>query len=145
MDYTYDRCMYFFTDGQAARASFFIDTDPQLNSIVNSACSNPIQTNNDITIASNNSSITSRERFNSILLYPRITTGPLNLSVNNQVEGKAELNIYDQRGALMMRQQVFMAGRSLDQINVSKLANGIYFMELKQGPNKQTRKFIVQH
>jgi hypothetical protein len=40
MDYTDDRCMYFFSDGQASRADFFIDTDPQLNSIINSACTN---------------------------------------------------------------------------------------------------------
>ena len=145
MDYTDDRCMYFFTDGQDARASFFIDSDPQLISIVSSACSNTRQGNNDITIATNNSSVSSRERFTSILLYPTITSGQLNLSVNNTSEGKAEINIYNQAGALVSRQQLFISGKSLNQINVSKLANGIYFLELEQGGSKQTKKFIVQH
>ena len=145
MDYTDDRCMYFFTDGQDARASFFIDSDPQLISIVSSACSNTRQANNDITIATNNSSVSSRERFTSILLYPTITSGQLNLSVNNTSEGKAEINIYNQAGALVSRQQLFISGKSLNQINVSKLANGIYFLELEQGGSKQTKKFIVQH
>jgi hypothetical protein len=49
-----DRCMYFFSDGQASRADFFIDTDPQLNSIIHSACTNARGNNNDITITSNN-------------------------------------------------------------------------------------------
>jgi len=145
MDYTDDRCMYFFSDGQVARSNFFIDTDPQLNSIINSACSNARQNNNDITVTSNNSLNPSRERFNSILLYPTITSGQLNLSVNTPVEGKAEIHIYNQTGALMSRQQLFISGKSLNQIDVSKFANGIYFLELEQGANKQTKKFIVQH
>lgn len=144
MDYTDDRCMYFFTDGQAARASFFIDTDPQLISIVSSSCSNTRQSN-DITATSNNGFGSSTARFSSILLYPTVTSSQLNLSVNNGSEGKAEINIYNQAGALMMRQQIFISGRSLSQVDVSKLANGIYFFELGQGPNKETRKFIVQH
>ena len=145
MDYTDDRCMYFFSDGQAARASFFIDTDPQLTSIINSVCSNTRQNNNDITTASNYSSNSSRERFSSILLYPTITSGQLNVSVNNLADGKAEINIYNQTGALMLRQQLFISDKSLSQLDVSKLANGVYFLELGQGANKQTRKFIVQH
>jgi hypothetical protein len=122
-----------------------MDTDPQLNSIINSTCSNTRQSNSDITIASNNSPVSSRERFNSILLYPTITSGRLNLSVNNPAEGKAEINIYNQTGALVSRQQLFISGKSLNQIDVSKFANGIYFLELGQGANKQTKKFIVQH
>lgn len=144
MDYTDDRCMYFFSDGQAARADFFIDTDPQLNSIVNSACSNTRQSNNDITITSTGSFNSARERFNSILLYPTMTSGQLNLSANNR-EGKAEITIYNQTGSLIMRQQIFISGKSINQLDVSKFTNGIYFLELRQGANKQTRKFIVQH
>lgn len=145
MDYTDDECMYFFSDGQGARASFFIDTDPQLISITSSACSNTRPSNNDITITSNNGFNSARERFNSILLYPTITSGQLNLSANTAVGGKAEINIYNQTGALIMRQQIFISGKSLNQIDVSKFANGIYFLELARGANKQTRKFIVQH
>lgn len=145
MDYTDDRCMYFFTDGQAARASFFIDTDPQLASITSSACGTTQRSNNDITIASNNSISTATERFNSILLYPTVTSGQLNLSSNNPAEGKAAINIYNQTGALLLRQEIFISGKSLNQIDVGKFANGIYFLELTQGANKQTRKFIVQH
>lgn len=145
MDYTDDRCMYFFSDGQASRADFFIDTDPQLNSIVNSACVTARQNNNDITITSNNNFNSPGEKFNSILLYPTITTGQLNLSVSNPVDGNNEITIYNQAGALMIKRQLFVAGKSLHQLDVSKLANGIYFLKFGQGTNKETRKFIVQH
>lgn len=145
MDYTDDKCMYFFSDGQASRAGFFIDTDAQLNSIVNSACTNTRQTNNDITITSDNGFDSPRQKFNNILLYPTITSGQLNLSFSNPADGKAEITIYNQAGAFMIKRQLFLAGKSLQKIDVSKLANGIYFLKFEQGTNKETRKFIVQH
>jgi len=108
MDYTDDKCMYFFTDGQAARAGFFIGTDPQLNSIVNSSCSNARQ-NNYITSSSSGSFNSSRILFgNSLALYPTVTSGQLNLTFDRSSEGKAIINIYDQRGALVKKQQVVL-------------------------------------
>ena len=54
--------------------------------------------------------------------------------------------LYNQAGALMMKQQIFISnGKRYDQIDVSKLPNGIYFLEFTQTTNKQTKKFIVHH
>jgi len=146
MDYTDDRCMYFFSDGQASRANFFIDTDPQLNSIINSACTNARGSNNGITITSNNIFNSARTIAGNISLYPTITSGELTISVNNPTEGKVSVNVYNQAGALMMKQQIFISnGKRYDQIDVSKLPNGIYFVEFTQTTNKQTKKFIVHH
>ena len=145
MDYTDDRCMYFFSDGQASRAGFFIDTDPQLNSIINSACTNA-RVNNNITTTSNNSFNSSRTIAGDLLLYPTITSGQLTLSISNSTEGKTDINIYDQAGALMMKQQLFISnGKRYDQIDVSRLPNGIYFLEFSQTASNQTKKFIVHH
>lgn len=144
MDYTDDRCMYFFSDGQVSRANFFIESDPQLNSIINSACGTTRQVNNDITNVSNNRLNSSRATLtNNLIIYPTITTGQLNLSFGKMTGEKAEINIYSQTGALMMKKQV--TGKMIDQLNVGNLANGIYFLELSQGTIRQTRKFVVQH
>jgi len=146
MDYTDDRCMYFFSDGQASRADFFIDTDPQLISIVNSECANTTGNRNDITVASNINSGSSKIIVADLLVYPTITSGQLNLSIANSISGKAEINIYNQTGVLMMKQQIIISsGKNIDQIAVGKLGNGIYFLEFGQGINRQTRKFVVQH
>ena len=60
------------------------------------------------------------------------------------MEGKGGINIYNQAGALMMKQQLFISnGKRYDQVDVSKLPNGIYFLEFTQSLNKQTTKFIV--
>ena len=109
MDYTDDRCMYFFSDGQASRANFFLDADPQLSSIINSACTNARGNNNDITVSSNNTFNSARTISNDISLYPTITSGELSISVNNPSEGKTSVNIYNQAGALMMKQQIFIS------------------------------------
>jgi hypothetical protein len=146
MDYTDDRCMYLFSDSQVARADFFIDTDPQLSSIVNSACTYTRLSNNDITVTSNSTFNSSKTIAGDISLYPTITSGQLTLSINNSTEGKVGLNIYDQTGALMMKQEIFIStGKRYNQLNVNKLANGIYFLQVTDGVNKSTRKFIVQH
>ena len=144
MDYTDDKCMYFFSDGQASRAFSFIDSDPQLISIVSSACSTTRQVNNDITTISNGGVNSSRTILsNDLILYPTITSGVLNLSFTKTSNEKLDINVYSQTGALMMKKQV--AGKTLDQIDVSRLSNGIYFIEVSQGVMRQTRKFVVQH
>ena len=144
MDYTDDRCMYFFSDGQVSRANFFIDSDPQLTSIINSACGTTRQTNSDITNVSNPGFKSSRKLLTSdLIIYPTITTGQLTLSFSKTTVGKAEIHIYSQAGSLMMKKQ--MAGKTVDQLDVSGLSNGIYFLEVSQGIIRQTRKFVVQH
>ena len=147
MDYTDDRCMYFFSAGQSARASFFIDTDPQLNSIVNSVCSNQRGNNNDVTTAgSNQSAITRNSLVNNLSLYPTITAGKLTLSLENSTGGNTPVRIYGQSGSLMMTRYIYVAkGIGLNNLDVSKLANGVYFLQLGEGAEKITKKFFVQH
>jgi hypothetical protein len=147
MDYTDDRCMYFFTDGQAARADFFMNTDPQLNSIISSNCSHPPGNgNNDITNSTFTNSGVSRMNNPAFSLYPTITSGNLVLSVNNSRSGNAQILIYSETGALVLKQTVFITkGSTENGINAGKLANGAYILQLNQGTEKQTRKFIVQH
>lgn len=144
MDYTDDRCMYFFSDGQASRANFFIDSDPQLNSITSSVCGTTRGVNNGITSVSNSGLNSSRTILtNDLNIYPTITTGQLNLSISKISSEKGVINIYSQTGSLMMKKQI--AGKTVEQIDVSSLVNGIYFLEWSQGAIRQTRKFVVQH
>jgi len=145
MDYTQDKCMYFFSDGQTARADYFIVNDPQLNSIVNSACGNI--TRNNITSDANNAAASSRLIVNNdISLYPTITSGELTLVTTGKKNESAELNIYNPAGSLVMKQKVFIAeGNNRKDLNVSKLGNGIYFLLLSSGTERKMEKFIIQH
>jgi len=144
MDYTDDKCMYFFSDGQAARADYFITNDPQLNSIVNSSCTSVQRASNDITAIQNGNPVLSRVIAGDISLYPTITSGQLTLSITGFQDQNTGITIYNQAGALMKRQQIFFSGKA-NQIDVSGLANGIYFLQVNNGSGKQSRKFIVHH
>jgi hypothetical protein len=146
MDYTADRCMYLFTDGQATRADFFIGTDPQLNSIINSSCSiTPGRSNKDFITSTNSNNSISRISNPAFSLYPTITSALITLDLNKAVEKKSFVNIYDQHGRLMMKLEVLVSNGNTKEIDVSRLANGIYFLQLNNGTDKTTRKFIVQH
>ena len=145
MDYCYDRCVYFFSDGQVSRMDYFIDNDAQINSIVNSGCNDTRTNSSDITAATNRIITSGRAVDAELSLYPTITQGLLNLSTGKQVNGKAEITIYNQTGGLLMKQRIIFSGKTFDQLDVSRLANGMYFLQLNDGVNKRTRKFIVQH
>jgi hypothetical protein len=145
MDYTYDRCMYFFTDGQDARADFFLDTDPQLQSIINSSCITAAA-NNNITTSGNSAVISSRITTSDFAVYPSITNGPINLELSAGKTGLAEINIHNLAGALVMKQQIAVVeGMNTKTMDVSRLQNGMYILQLNQGNTRAVTKLIVQH
>src|SRR4030095_10757420 len=145
MDYTYDRCMYFFTDGQDARANFFIDTDPQLQSITNSSCTT-IAATNHISVPGNSAVIDSRITSSDFAIFPSITSGPINLELNAGKTGLAEIKIYNQGGALVMRRQIpVVEGMNTKTMNLGQLQNGMYILQLSQDNIKSVKKLIVQH
>ena len=143
MDYTYDRCMYFFTDGQDARANFFLDTDPLLQSITNSTCLTAIANSNRTTVES---SVNASRIKNDFALYPSITSGPVNLEFNASKTGLAEVNIYNLAGAVVMKQQIaFTEGLNTKTINLNRLQNGVYIFQLNRDNTKVVKKLVLQH
>jgi hypothetical protein len=145
MDYTYDRCMYFFTDGQDARSDFFLDTDPLLQSIISSSCTTAAA-NSKISTSDKSAVISARITENGFTIYPSITTGPVNLELNAGKAGSAEINIYNQAGAMVMKQRITVVeGMNIKAINLSRLQNGLYILQLNQGNTKSVKKLIVQH
>ena len=145
MDYTDDRCMYFFTNGQAGRADYFISTDPQLNSIINSTCT-AVSGNKESTTSVSSERINSGISDKTFSIYPSVTTDRLDLSINNSKAGKGEILVYNSMGLLVMRQQtVIREGSNITDLNVGKLINGNYIVKLNQGSEQLTGKFIVQH
>jgi hypothetical protein len=148
MDYTDDRCMYFFSDGQVSRMDFFIDSDPQINSIVNSSCDDGRGGGNRLItgIYSTNNSASRPDQSTTLNIYPSLTDGQINLHLHGYKTGTAELNIYNQSGVLIMKQKIFIKeGNSISTLNVSRLGNGIYFVQVNDGRRKTAGKFILQH
>jgi len=143
MDYTDDRCMYFFSDGQDTRSKYFMDNDPQLNSIVNAFC--PSNNNMEVitTVAKTNSMKIDEKTFT---LFPTITSGILHLRYTNFTDAKTEVMIFNESGNLVYKQQLsLMKGKTEYMFNAGKLSNGIYFLHLSNGNKSESGKFIVSH
>lgn len=145
MDYTDDRCMYFLTDGQVSRADYFIDTDPQLQSIVSSSCTT-ITTNTTFVSSTNTGSSSFRTAMGEFAVYPSVTNSIVNIEFTGINNGAVEVDIYSTVGALVMRQRLAVAeGMNTKTMDLARLQNGVYILQLNQGSTKSIAKLIVQH
>jgi len=154
MDYTDDPCMYFFSDGQVSRANFFLDTDPQLQSIINSGLCNENKNNGPVTESSpaaKSSSLFVKEQLakpvkDKLGLYPSPANANIVLEFNSAQKGMSEISVFDQSGVLVSQQKIFIAeGANTRVLDVSRLVNGIYMVQLQQGTSRSVAKLVVQH
>lgn len=145
MDYTDDNCMYFFSDGQVTRMDSYIETDEQIMSIVASSCGgNRVNGNNYITTTPTDAPAL-RLR-NALDLYPTLGSGNVTLQFSSEETGKAEINVYNLSGMLVMKQQIAVSeGINTRNLDLGKLANGFYILQYNQGRRREIGKFIIQH
>lgn len=73
-------------------------------------------------------------------LFPNPTEGQLNVWLEGMAN-KAQIRIYDIMGKLVMQQQ---AVNTLTQLNVSKLAAGVYMVNVNDGKETKSAKFVKQ-
>jgi pregnancy-associated plasma protein-A/type IX secretion system substrate protein len=144
MDYTDDRCMYFLTDGQVSRGDYFIDTDPQLQSIIISSCTT-IAGNTTAVSSASTATISARWQ-GEFFVYPSITSSRVNIQFNGVNNGVAEVNICNSAGALVMKQKLAVVeGPNTRTLDVARLRNGVYILQLNQRSTKSIAKLVVQH
>lgn len=144
MDYTDDRCMYFFSDGQVSRADFFFDSDPQLQSIITSSCTTT--TTSTLLTSSGPSTISGRTAGGEFNVYPSVTSGRVTIDFSTSENGVAEINVYNVSGALVIRQRIAVAqGMNAKTIDLSNVQNGVYILQLAAGDMRSVKKLILQH
>jgi hypothetical protein len=142
MDYTDDRCMYFFSDGQVGRANFYISNDPQLMTIVNSGACTSGPGNKLITVQQT----VPETNHGSFAVYPTVTAGPATINYSAINSGLVQLNVYNQSGMLVMKQQmVVVAGENSKQLDLTGLSNGFYLVQINQNNQRSIQKIIIQH
>jgi hypothetical protein len=145
MDYTDDRCMYFLSDGQVSRADYFIDTDPQLQSIINSSCPT-VAANTAFVSSGNTAAIFSRISQGEFFVYPSITNSSVNIEFNAVNNGVAEVNVYSSAGSLVIKEKLAVReGFNTRTMDVSRLRSGSYILQLNQGSARFLVKLVVQH
>ena len=75
-----------------------------------------------------------------INIYPNPVKDVLNILINS---GSATLKLYDASGRLVRHQQV--AGRTVQQIPVGYLKNGLYLLKIESAARVTTKKIVIQH
>lgn len=76
---------------------------------------------------------------NSLILFPNPTTDVLNIHFTNTVSN-AKIFIYDTTGKIIYSNEI--ENTNTNQIDISTLSNGIYFVKIVTGEKSETKKII---
>jgi hypothetical protein len=94
-------------------------------------------------IVTRNTSVRNINTLNNIVkVYPSPAFNELNISIENISQLPANLVIYDMLGKEVIKQTITTKNFN-EQLNISQLNNGVYFLNLSNNNMKQTVKFIV--
>ena len=94
-------------------------------------------------IVTRNTSVKNMSALNNTLkVYPSPAFNELNISIENISQLPANLVIYDMLGKEVIKQTITTKNFN-EQLNISQLNNGVYFLNLSNNNMKQTVKFIV--
>lgn len=81
------------------------------------------------------------EKAISLKVYPNPAVNSINLSLPGQVNGISTVQITDAKGMLVMQKQIL---NTIQNIDVSRLANGVYMIKVLNGSNVIISKFIKE-
>jgi hypothetical protein len=77
-------------------------------------------------------------------VFPNPVGVMANLSFKATANGTATINVTDQTGATVLSQLISIsAGDNVKKLDVSKLANGIYFVKIKTDDKVEVARIIV--
>ena len=78
-------------------------------------------------------------------LFPNPTNNLLNIHLDENLDGKIQLNILDIQGR-RIQSEILRLGRGENEleVDVSQYSNGIYFAQFRKGEQVYTRKFVVK-
>ncbi len=147
MDYTDDRCMYMFTNGQATRMDGFISASrgPYASSSCPSgniaSSMNSSFTNKMTDIIATENSVQSA----SVKVYPTLSRGQINIIIPSDKTGFAEVHVLDQLGSVIMKKRIsVLTGMNNASVNIADINSGTYFVRVMNSGKSQVQKIIIQ-
>jgi hypothetical protein len=143
MDYTDDRCMYFFSDGQVARMNYFLDNDPnRLYLAANGSCSFGLITSSPAR------SIDAKERTsqntNAFVIFPTVASTSTKLEIDNLNGASLQLNILTADGKLVRMMEMGNQLKVQRTLDVSNLKEGLYLVVLISNNKRTFNKLVIQ-
>ena len=81
----------------------------------------------------------------TLLVYPNPSTGIVHLTINNLQGKKVELSILNVIGSVMYRETLTeMNDRYTKMLDLSKFANGLYYVRLEADNTSQMCKLVIR-
>ena len=141
MDYTDDRCMYFFSDGQVARMNYFLENDPnRLYLVQNANCAGSLIT---LSSARSNDAV-ERCSLNTFSIFPTVASSSVKMQIPDLSNSVLQLNILSADGKLVKRLNIGRASQIQQTIDVSDLKEGIYLVVLFSNNKRMAHKLVIQ-
>jgi hypothetical protein len=134
MNYTDDRCMYMFTNGQAARMNSQVANSGQF--------SYSLTTHPELTSGSGTAGVENAAK-NEFILAPNPTSSVINLNFLDTPQGLSQIEVSDAFGRRIMVQSP-SSGKTSYQFDLSGLARGIYLVRCTFEDSTVVRKVVLQ-
>ena len=81
----------------------------------------------------------------TLLVYPNPSTGIVHLTISNQQGKKVELSVLNVIGSVMYRETLTeMNERYTKMLDLSKFANGLYYVRLETDNSSQMCKLVIR-
>ncbi|MDB5234739.1 MAG: hypothetical protein JWR44_1732 [Hymenobacter sp.] len=81
----------------------------------------------------------------TLLVYPNPSTGVVHLTINNLQGKKVELSVLNVIGTVMYRETLTeMNDRYTKMLDLSKFANGLYYVRLEADNTSQMCKLVIR-
>jgi hypothetical protein len=77
-------------------------------------------------------------------IAPNPSSERISIQLVNSLANSSDLTIMDATGKIILRKGI-AANENTIELEVNDLANGLYFVQLKNGEGISNEKFIVQH
>jgi hypothetical protein len=135
MDYSYDNCMYMFTNDQRTRMQTALTNSPLRNQLTASSATVCGTVGMEERRASSS--------FSGLNLFPNPSTGRVYVTVGTQATGSLKTTVYNVLGQPVYCHLAEPSASHKFEIDLSSQPAGIYFVEISSGQEKLVKRLVL--
>jgi len=133
MDFTDDACMNMFTNGQRERMRALFAPGGVRNPLLNSVAATAVAGASQVEIT------TGEILSGQVRLYPNPAVDVVALQINDTITDPVIFGIYNSTG---QRQMTIRVTQPLQQVNVTSLRSGIYYIKAENGKSRNVARLV---
>lgn len=91
-----------------------------------------------------NDGVNENKFFNNVTLYPNPTDGSFSIRIDDETRNNIMIDIYNMQGQLIYSMQKENVVNSIERVNLSDNAKGIYFVKIVKGDKIAIQKIVLK-